>query len=373
MFITVFLPDVRGAKIGLFLGTFDPPHPGIAQMVAEAQNQLGLEMVYVLPTPSPVDRPEVAPVSHRLAMIRLMAQAIPGLVTLSEADLLLLSSRQPENVFAAMREDIMCRRSSEDEIYQIVGEDALPKLIAKKQLPEKNESRKLVVFPRHGILKLKHPAIDLLEKEGKLIRLATEIPDLASRELRKKLNSGQMPSHDELSKDIVNYILREGLYGVKRAELTRDEIDLLKIEGYSAKPVLLHSPTTDTIFVPAHLESYLSASELSGDHDQTAFPISILDLLRRFQIQVTIFQAPTTDSLDWLETQGWKTFFAFVPDQNLELPMYFFARRGEEWHLFITGLYAEQPCYDLVAKIYNFCAVNSISTDCLNILLPVSN
>ena len=369
-FLLTCLPIAQGAKIGLFLGTFDPPHPGIAQMVAEAQTQLDLELIYVLPTPTPVNRPEVSPVKHRLAMIRLMAQSIPGLVTLSEADMMLLSSRQPDNIFAAMREDIMSRRPAGDEICQIVGEDALQKLVAKNQLPQGAESRKLVVFPRHGVAQFKHPALDALKKEGKLIRLDTEIPNIASRDLRQMLNSGQKPSPDQLSRDILNYIYREGLYGLAPAQLTREEIKTLKLPGYIARPILLHNPSTESNFIPTHLESYLSSEDNSNQQDCTAIPIALLDLIRKFRMQITILQAPVTDSLDWLETQGWRTFFGFLPEQNLELPMFFFGRNGESWNLFIAGVYAEKPCFNMVAQIYSFCDLNSIPTDCLSIMVP---
>jgi|GEM_PF-6219827 len=70
LLLATALPAFCAERIGLFLGTFDPPHQGIARMIEEATRRLDLTTIYVMPTPEPVDRPEVTPVQHRLAMLQ---------------------------------------------------------------------------------------------------------------------------------------------------------------------------------------------------------------------------------------------------------------------------------------------------------------
>ncbi|HAE39359.1 MAG TPA: hypothetical protein DCG57_12080 [Candidatus Riflebacteria bacterium] len=366
------LPAFCAERIGLFLGTFDPPHQGIARMVEETKNRLDLATIYLMPTPQPVDRSEVTPVQHRLAMLQLMALSVSGITTLNEADLTAIVSRSPENLFAALREDV-CNRHPDADLFQIVGEDAMPKLIARRQLPEANERRSLVVFPRHGVAVTRHPDLASLEKAGQLIRIDVEIPDLAGRELRAAFAQGRGPADRELSSAISNYIRREGLYGLQPAPLTREIIKRFDPgPAYRAQPVLLHSPSTDTSFVPAHLESFLGemAGTVASDRPAGDIPPALKSLLAKHVMQVTIFQSPTTDALDWLETQGWRTLHGFVPAGEADVPMLFFARQGADWQLFITGIFSQNRFLQLIADMQTLFSKTGVSAERLTILVP---
>lgn len=58
--------------LGIFGGTFDPPHLGHLILAAEAQAQLKLDRVLWVLTPQPPHKPErsITPLEHRLAMLR---------------------------------------------------------------------------------------------------------------------------------------------------------------------------------------------------------------------------------------------------------------------------------------------------------------
>jgi len=60
-------------KIGIFGGTFDPPHLGHLILAAEALAQLRLSRVLWVLTPQPPHKPErtITDLAHRLAMLRL--------------------------------------------------------------------------------------------------------------------------------------------------------------------------------------------------------------------------------------------------------------------------------------------------------------
>jgi len=371
--LAAFLPSAQAEKIGVFLGTFDPPHQGMVTMIEEARRRLDLGKVYMLPVPEPVDRSEVSPLGNRIAMIRLLAGDIAGLEAFSEVDLKAVASRKPNNLFEAMREAIRERGSENDELFQIVGEDALKKLVARRQLPGKNERRTLVVFPREDVPQYRDPSIKALEREGKLVRLGVKVPNLSGSDLRALLRRGIEPGSDEIPASVLTYIRREGLYGLPAAPLTRELLAGFEPEGYLAKPVLLHGPTTDTVFAPAHLESMLPPSAAEGwiREGCSDFPAALAPLLEKRAMQVVLFQSPTTDALDWLETQGWRTLYGYVPPEGDDRPMLFFGRQGSDWHLFITGLYAQERFAGLVEEVRYQFARFQIPFERLTVLVPV--
>jgi nicotinate-nucleotide adenylyltransferase len=63
-------------QIGIFGGTFNPPHLGHLILAAEAQRQLNLSRVLWVPTPQPPHKPQrpLAALPHRLEMLRLATQ-----------------------------------------------------------------------------------------------------------------------------------------------------------------------------------------------------------------------------------------------------------------------------------------------------------
>lgn len=70
------MPDL----IGIFGGTFDPPHLGHLILAAEAQAQLKLDRVLWVLTPQPPHKPErpITLLDHRLEMLRRAISDSPG-------------------------------------------------------------------------------------------------------------------------------------------------------------------------------------------------------------------------------------------------------------------------------------------------------
>ena len=66
-------------RIGIFGGSFDPPHIGHMHAAKQAMQMLGLDRLLLIPAnAAPHKQGSFAPASHRLQMLRLAAQNLPG-------------------------------------------------------------------------------------------------------------------------------------------------------------------------------------------------------------------------------------------------------------------------------------------------------
>jgi nicotinate-nucleotide adenylyltransferase len=70
----------RGTRLGLFGGTFDPPHIGHLVLAEWAWECLELDRLWFIPTGRPPHKPRrrITPASHRLAMTRLAVRGRAG-------------------------------------------------------------------------------------------------------------------------------------------------------------------------------------------------------------------------------------------------------------------------------------------------------
>ena len=66
-------------RIGLYGGTFDPPHLGHTEMLLQAKKQLDLDMVIVLPCGDPVHKSGVTNKQQRYEMCKLAFADVDGI------------------------------------------------------------------------------------------------------------------------------------------------------------------------------------------------------------------------------------------------------------------------------------------------------
>ncbi|PWH11885.1 MAG: nicotinate (nicotinamide) nucleotide adenylyltransferase [Anaerolineae bacterium] len=116
-------------RIGVFGGTFDPPHLGHLILAAEAQAQLGLERVLWVLTPQPPHKPThpLTPLTHRVAMVQR---------TIAENTCFELSTveiERPGPHYTADTLQILQRQYPASQLFLLIGGDSLRDLPGWKQ------------------------------------------------------------------------------------------------------------------------------------------------------------------------------------------------------------------------------------------------
>ena len=107
--------------IGIFGGTFDPPHLGHLILAAEAYAQLGLERCLWVLTPDPPHKQgqSITPLKHRLAMLKLAIAGDPQF-ELSTVDL-----DRPGPYYAVDTVKILAAQIPGANLVYLMGGDSL--------------------------------------------------------------------------------------------------------------------------------------------------------------------------------------------------------------------------------------------------------
>jgi nicotinate-nucleotide adenylyltransferase len=196
-------------RIGIFGGTFDPPHIGHLILAQEACTQLALEQVLWVVTPFPPHKKTqiISPIHDRISMVLL---AITGNsdFSLSRVDI----DRQPPH-YAVDTVALLREKSPKDEFYYLMGADSL------NDLSTWHEPTQFVT-KCHGIgimvrcgeeintSKLEAEVPGLSEK---LHLLDTPFIEISGSEIRTRVNNNQEFRYF-LPEKIYHYILNHKLY-----------------------------------------------------------------------------------------------------------------------------------------------------------------
>ncbi len=218
-------------RIGIFGGTFDPPHMGHVRSAQQAIAALNLDRLLIIPTHTPPHKQAAqTPPQHRLQMLRLAADGIPG-AEVSDIEL------RREGVSYTFETLEQVRAMHPDaELFLLMGSDMFLSFHSWK-CPETILSQaKLAVFYRGE--KGEKAKVDenkrQLEDEGHRVHLIKNtVVDISSTQLRRML---AFHCADEfLPKGVGDYIREHGLYNVHAdwkhlpmEELEKVVISLLK-------------------------------------------------------------------------------------------------------------------------------------------------
>ena len=194
-------PAGHPRRVGLFGGTFDPPHVGHLVTAVNVRHALDLDVVVLMvanvPWQKEGSRP-ITPALDRLSMVEAAVADVPGL----EAGRLEIDLGGPS--FTADTLTALARREPGVELYTIVGDDAAAGLPTWERYGEVIERSRLVVVDRPG---------DPVELDDDVPWIHVEVPrlEVSSTDLRARFVDGR-PLDYLVTDPVLQLIGERGLY-----------------------------------------------------------------------------------------------------------------------------------------------------------------
>jgi nicotinate-nucleotide adenylyltransferase len=191
--------------IGIFGGSFDPPHFGHLALMSAAREQLGLDQLRVIPTGHAWQKLRtLTPARHRLVMVEL---AIAGMAPWAVVDALETERKGPSYMIDTI--EALRKETGDAKLTLILGEDQFANLRTWHRWEDLAMLVRFAVAGRPGSERSTgSPANDPRVHH---VRLAMEPMDLSSTQLRKMAAAGE-PLNGLVPPTVAQYIALNHLY-----------------------------------------------------------------------------------------------------------------------------------------------------------------
>jgi nicotinate-nucleotide adenylyltransferase len=199
------------AGLGIFGGTFDPPHLGHLILAAEACNQLHLERLLWVLTPEPPHKLDknITPIQHRSDMLHVAIAGNPCF-ELSTVD---IDRQGPHYAIDTVR--ILSEQQPGVEWTYLIGGDSL------KDLHTWQNPHELVrAVATLGVMLRPGVSVDLKDIEQKISGISTKVKfinapliDISASDIRQRVADGR-PYRYFVSPDVYKMITDRGLYRI---------------------------------------------------------------------------------------------------------------------------------------------------------------
>jgi nicotinate-nucleotide adenylyltransferase len=170
-------------RIGIFGGTFDPPHVGHLLVANDAREALELDRLIFVPAgaqPFKVDTPPVATAQDRLEMVRL-AVADDANYAVDDAEI-----NRKGLSFTVDTLEHLSERNPAARLYLLMGEDVLAGFEKWRSPARIRQLATLVVVSRGGLAgSVADPATSAV------LRVSTRRVDVSSTEIRERRRAGK--------------------------------------------------------------------------------------------------------------------------------------------------------------------------------------
>ena len=171
-------------RIGVFGGTFDPPHVGHLILAADAVDVLRLDRLIFVPArtqPLKAESPPVAGGGDRLEMLRIAAKSDPR-YAVDDTEI----NREGLS-FTVETLEALARRYPGSELFLLLGEDAFSTFEKWKDPARVRELATVAVMHRSGSrLASRSP-----KKSRGVETISTRQVDVSSTEIRERLRAGK--------------------------------------------------------------------------------------------------------------------------------------------------------------------------------------
>lgn len=195
-------------RLGLFGGSFDPPHVGHLLMAQDALQALSLDRLLVIPAArQPLKCDDQTPAVHRLAMVRACFEGVPAL----EVDPVEIARGGLSYMVDTVEE--VHRREPGASLHLLVGSDVVPTLPRWKDVDRLLRMVQLVVLSREVPDAVS--GAHLVVHGGVIAQhLTTRRVDVSSTEIRTRIREGRS-IRGFVPDAVAAYIVSTGLYQEK--------------------------------------------------------------------------------------------------------------------------------------------------------------
>jgi nicotinate-nucleotide adenylyltransferase len=192
-------------RVGLFGGTFDPPHVGHLVTAVNVRHALDLDHVILMVANVPWQKEgsrEITPACDRLAMVEAAVRDVPGLVPGRHE----IDHGGPS--YTADTLSILAAAEPDAQFFTIIGDDAAAGLRTWTRWKEVVDRSQLVVVDRPG---------EHVELDGDIDWIRVEVPrlEVSSTDLRARFTDGR-PLDYLVTPPVLEVIRARGLYGASR-------------------------------------------------------------------------------------------------------------------------------------------------------------
>lgn len=190
-------------KVGLFGGTFNPPHSGHLIVIESVQDQMHFDRILFIPSANPPHKsdPSLAPASSRLEMTHL---AVQGNETFMVSDI--ETTRMGKSYTVDTVGELAEKHPGADFSF-IIGADNFLELETWKS-PED-------IFAKAGLIVMTRPGYDTAREKNRYTKLARfiHVPliGISSTEIRRRVKHGRSIRY-LVPPPVEEYIARHGLY-----------------------------------------------------------------------------------------------------------------------------------------------------------------
>lgn len=196
-------PPLR--RVGLFGGTFDPPHVGHLVTAVNVRHALELDVVIMMVANVPWQKEgsrTITPAADRLAMVEAAVRDVPGLVPGRQE----IDHGGPS--YTADTLTVLAEQYPGADFFTIIGDDAAAGLRTWTRWEEVVERSQVVVVDRPG---------ESVDVDGGIEWIRVEVPrlEVSSTDLRARFTDGR-PLDYLVTQPVLDVIRARGLYGASR-------------------------------------------------------------------------------------------------------------------------------------------------------------
>jgi nicotinate-nucleotide adenylyltransferase len=189
-------------RIGLFGGTFDPPHVGHLVTAVNVRHALNLDIVILMVANDPWQKSgarDVTTAEDRFAMVEAAVSAVDGVIAGRDE----IDRGGPS--YTADTLMALAEKHPGAELFTIVGDDAAAGLTSWTRVEQVAQYSQLVVVDRPGV------AVEL-PKQFNWLRVESPRLEVSSTDLRSRFSDGR-PLDYLVTEPVLRVIEERGLYG----------------------------------------------------------------------------------------------------------------------------------------------------------------